>query len=360
MTALCGKSELKAAQEPEPENKMSSAYSESGVNIDAGNRAVELMREAVRGTYNANVLAGIGAFGGLFDAHLLKEMDAPVLVASTDGVGTKVKLAAQANCYDTIGRDLVNHCINDILVQGARPLFFMDYIASSKVVPAQVAAIVTSMALACREAGIALLGGETAEMPGVYEQNEFDVAGTIVGVVERADLLPRADVQAGDVLIGLRSSGAHTNGYSLIRKLFAGVPLDTVFAELGEPLQDALLAPHRSYLDVLAPLLPQPSPLKALAHITGGGIVENLPRVLPENVGANIRLGAWDVPPLFRLIQQRGEIPTGEMFRVFNMGIGMIAIVAKQNVDVVRAALSEQAFVIGELESGNRYVRLVE
>ncbi len=344
---------------------MNSAYTSSGVNIDAGNRAVELMRDAVRATYNKNVLAGIGAFGGLFDASDLQKMRAPVLVASTDGVGTKVKIAAQANRFDNIGRDLVNHCINDILVQGARPLFFMDYIASSKLIPEHVAAIVTSMAEACGEAGIALLGGETAEMPGVYWENEFDVAGTIVGIVERENVLPKNNVRAGDVLIGLKSSGAHTNGYSLIRKIFQDVPLDTVFQELGDagnhkglPLRDALLAPHRSYLPALEKFTAQPSPLKALAHITGGGIVENLPRVLPENISANIHLNTWQIPPLFQLIQQRGEIPTDEMFRVFNMGIGMIAIVAKEDAREFQNALSEESFVIGELETGDWRVEI--
>jgi phosphoribosylformylglycinamidine cyclo-ligase len=338
---------------------MSATYSESGVNIDAGNRAVELMRDAVLATYDKNVLAGIGAFGGLFDASDLQTMRAPVLVASTDGVGTKVKIAAQAQRFENIGRDLVNHCINDILVQGARPLFFLDYIASSKLVPEHVAAIVMSMADACKEAGIALLGGETAEMPGVYLENEFDVAGTIIGVVERANVLPRTDVRAGDVLIGLRSSGAHTNGYSLIRKIFQGVPLDTLFSEIGEPLQDALLAPHRPYLPLLEKCVAQPSPIKALAHITGGGILENLPRVLPENVSADIHLDAWQIPALFQLIQQRGEIPTEEMFRVFNMGIGMIVIVSKQDAHTFQDILGETSFLIGELVPGNRTVNLI-
>jgi phosphoribosylformylglycinamidine cyclo-ligase/phosphoribosylamine--glycine ligase/phosphoribosylformylglycinamidine cyclo-ligase len=332
---------------------MSSAYSESGVNIDAGNRAVELMRDAVRATYNQNVLAGIGAFGGLYDAGELKKMRAPVLVASTDGVGTKVKIAAQTNCFENIGRDLVNHCINDILVQGARPLFFMDYIASSKLIPEHVAAIVTSMAEACRDAQCVLLGGETAEMPGVYLENEFDVAGTIVGIVERENVLPKNNLRAGDVLIGLKSSGAHTNGYSLIRKIFADVPLDMVFPELGEPLQDVLLAPHRSYLPALEKFIARPSPIKALAHITGGGIIENLPRVLPESISANIHLHTWQIPPLFHLIQQRGEIPTEEMFRVFNMGIGMIAIVAKEDVREFQKNLGEESFIIGGLETGD-------
>ncbi len=345
---------------------MSSAYSASGVNIDAGNRAVDLMRDAVRGTYNKNVLAGIGAFGGLFDAAELKNMRAPVLVASTDGVGTKVKIAAQANCFENIGRDPVNHCVNDILVQGARPLFFLNYIASSKLIPENVATIVTSMARACGDANCVLLGGETAEMPGVYLESGFDVAGTIVGLVERENVLPKKDLRAGDVLIGLRSSGAHTNGYSLIRKIFAGVPLDTIFSEIGVPLQDALLAPHRSYLPTLEKFImprergEQPSPLKALAHITGGGILENLPRILPENVGAQIDTNAWDIPPLFRLIQQRGEIPTQEMFRVFNMGIGMIAIVAQEEAREFQKNLGEESFVIGELGEGEKGVRLVE
>lgn len=338
---------------------MSFAYSESGVDIDAGNRAVGLLRDAVRATYNDKVLAGIGAFGGLFDAHEIQRMAAPVLVASTDGVGTKVKIAAQANHFENIGRDLVNHCLNDILVQGARPLFFLDYIASSKLVPEQVAAIVTSMADACRDAHCVLLGGETAEMPGVYLENEFDVAGTIVGIVEREGILPKNDLQPGDVLIGLKSQGAHTNGYSLIRKIFRDVPLDTVFPELGEPLQNVLLAPHRSYLPVLEEFIAKLSPLKALAHITGGGILENLPRVLPEELAANIHLDAWQIPPLFQLIQQRGEIPTEEMFRVFNMGIGMIAVVSKEDAREFQRNLGEESYVIGELQQGERGVRLI-
>lgn len=341
---------------------MTSIYSSSGVNIDAGNRAVELVRDAVRATYTPNVLAGIGAFGGLYDASALQSMRAPVLVASTDGVGTKVKIAAQAGRFENIGRDLVHHGINDILVQGARPLFFLDYIASSKLVPEHVAAIVTSMAEACCEAGIALLGGETAEMPGVYAENEFDVAGTLLGIVERANILPRSDIAQGDVLIGLASDGAHTNGYSLIRKMFEGVPLDTTFSELdgaGEPLWSHLLAAHRSYLPVLEKFLNQPSPLKALAHITGGGILENLPRVLPEHLSANLSLGAWQVPALFRLLQQRGEITTQEMFRVFNMGIGMIAIVSKEDAPIFQTSLGERSFQIGELVPGNRTVNLI-
>jgi phosphoribosylformylglycinamidine cyclo-ligase/phosphoribosylamine--glycine ligase/phosphoribosylformylglycinamidine cyclo-ligase len=245
------------------------------------------MKDAVKSTYTPAVLSGIGSFGGLYDASTLKTFDQPVLVASTDGVGTKVKLAAAAGHYRGIGHDIVNNCINDILVQGARPLFFMDYFATSKLTPAITAEVVTGMAEACKESGVALLGGETAEMPGVYQPNEFDVAGTIVGVVERNNILPRKNLQAGDVLIGLGSSGPHTNGYSLIRKVFADTPLDTFFPELNATLANALLAPHHSYYSVLYPLL---SEIKALAHLTGGGFIENILRILTDELDAEIKL----------------------------------------------------------------------
>ena len=326
----------------------SSQYASSGVDIDAGNRAVELMKDSVRATYNSSVLAGIGSFGGLFDASAVKQMDHPVLVASTDGVGTKVKLAAAMGRYRGIGHDIVNHCINDILVQGARPLFFMDYFATSKLNPEQTAEVVTGIAEACKESGMALLGGETAEMPGVYQSNEFDVAGTIVGVLERDAILPRSTIQAGDVLIGLRSSGPHTNGFSLIRKVFENTALD-------DRLADALLAPHRSYFNVLYPHLDK---VKALAHLTGGGFIENIPRVLPENVDAVIHLNSWEVPSLWKLIQEKGNISTEEMYRVFNMGIGMIAIVDRSSVSHFQSCVQESTFVIGELVNGQRKVTL--
>jgi phosphoribosylformylglycinamidine cyclo-ligase len=335
------------------------AYASSGVNIAAGNRTVEMMRESVRATYDERVLAGIGSFGGLFDAGGLKGMRSPVLVASTDGVGTKVKLAAQARRFESIGCDIVNHCVNDILVQGARPLFFLDYLASSQLQPEMMVEIVTGMSVACRASGCALLGGETAEMPGVYAPDEFDVAGTIVGVVEREWLLPRADLRAGDVLIGLRSSGPHTNGYSLIRKVFAQVPLETVFPELGMSLGDALLAPHRSYLSLLQPVMEQSPPLvKALVHLTGGAFLDNIPRVLPDGIGAIVRPGMWPVSPLFSLIQKLGEVPSPEMFRVFNMGIGMVAMVAAADAPTLQAAIPEDCWVIGELATGPREVVL--
>ncbi len=332
------------------------SYAESGVSIDAGNRAVDLMKDAVKSTYNSSVLAGIGSFGGLFDASALKEMKSPVLVASTDGVGTKVKLASSVGRYRSIGHDIVNHCINDILVQGARPLFFMDYFATSKLNPEQTAEVVTGITEACKEADMALLGGETAEMPGVYQPNEFDVAGTIVGVLERDTILPHTDLEVGDVLIGLSSSGPHTNGYSLIRKVFADISLDTFFPELNSTLAEALLAPHRSYFPVVYSLL---SSIKALAHITGGGFIENIPRVLPDNLDAKMQIGSWPVPPLWNLIQQKGNIPIEEMYRVFNMGIGMIIIVDKKSVAEIQKRIPERTFVIGELIEGNKKVQLV-
>jgi phosphoribosylformylglycinamidine cyclo-ligase len=333
-----------------------SDYAGAGVDIDAGNRAVELMKEAVKSTYGTEVLVGIGSFGGLFDASSLAAMKSPVLVASTDGVGTKVKLAAMANRYRSIGHDIVNHCIDDILVQGARPLMFLDYYATSKLIPEVVAEVVGGIAEACREAECALIGGETAEMPGVYMEGEFDLAGTIVGVVEREGILPRADIRAGDVVIGIRSSGPHTNGYSLIRRIFENMPLETVFPELGIPLADALLAPHRSYLPVLYSSLTH---IKGLAHLTGGGFIENIPRILPEGVSARIEAENWPIPALFHLIQQKGEIPTDEMFRVFNMGIGMIAVVEKDEVARVQRNIPEESFIIGEIIAGDRKVKLV-
>lgn len=332
------------------------SYAESGVSIDAGNRAVNLMKDAVKSTYNSSVLAGIGSFGGLFDASVLKGMKSPVLVASTDGVGTKVKLASSVGRYRGIGHDIVNHCINDILVQGARPLFFMDYFATSKLDPEQTAEVVTGIAEACKESGAALLGGETAEMPGVYQPNEFDVAGTIIGVLERDNILPRTDLKAGDILLGLSSSGPHTNGYSLIRKVFADISLDTFFPELNSTLAEALLAPHRSYFPVLYSLL---SSVKALAHITGGGFIENIPRVLPDHLDAKIQIGSWPVPPLWDLIQQKGNIPTEEMYRVFNMGIGMVIIADKIKAAEIQEWIPERTFVIGELVEGNKKVQFV-
>ena len=326
-------------------------YQDAGVDIAAGQRAVALMRDAVRATYGPEVLLGIGAFGGLFDASALHHMAAPVLVASTDGVGTKTKIAAALGRYDTIGYDIVNHCVNDILVQGARPLFFLDYIASSRIDPEMVAAVVTGAAAACRAAGCALLGGETAEMPGVYAEGEFDLVGTIVGVVDRAAVIDGSAIRAGDAVLGLPSSGLHTNGYSLARRVFRGWDLTAPLPELGGALGDALLAPHRSYLPAVQKLQTAGVTLKGLAHITGGGLVDNPPRILPPGLHFHLHAGSWPVPPLFRLIQRAGQIGDDEMAHVFNLGLGMLAVLPPEQVALAQQTLGE-GWLVGEIRAG--------
>jgi phosphoribosylaminoimidazole synthetase len=317
-----------------------------------------LLKKKVEATHSVGVLGGIGSFGGALDASALKKFEHPVLLGTTDGVGTKVMLASAAGVYDTIGHDIVNHCINDLLVQGASPLFFLDYIASSSISAARIAEVVGGMAEACAEAECVLLGGETAEMPGVYCPGEFDVAGTMVGVAEKKNLLPRPDIKPGDLLLGLASSGLHTNGYSLVRKIFRGLPLDASPAGLDTTLGEALLAPHRSYLRVLRPVLER-GLLKALAHLTGGGIFDNLPRVLPEGCAAEINRAAWPISPLFALIQEASGLPDDELFRTFNMGIGMVMVCHPSEEHAVREAINEPVFTLGRLVSGPRSVRLV-
>lgn len=330
-----------------------SSYAAAGVDIGAGDMAVDLMSAAVKSTYGPEVLAGIGAFGGIYDASKLKTLDDPVLVSSTDGVGTKVKLASFARGYRNIGRDIVNHCIDDILVQGARPLFFLDYIATPKLDPAMIAEAVGGMAEACSEAGCALIGGETAEMPGVYMPKEFDVAGAIVGVAEKKRMLPLKTMRDGDLLVGFVSSGLHTNGYSLVRKVFSEKELNAHADILGVSLIEALLVPHRSYLPAIWPVLEkEPGLVKALAHITGGGFEGNVPRVLPSHLDARIRIDAWPMPPLFRLIMEKGCVKEEEMYRVFNMGIGMVAVVEPEKLDCLGRLMKESFFVIGELKPG--------
>ncbi len=334
-----------------------SAYAEAGVDIDAGNEAVRLMARAVRSTYGKEVLAGIGSFGGLYDASALKTLKSPVLVASTDGVGTKIRLAAQCGKSASVGADIVNHCVNDILVQGAKPLFFLDYIASAKLNPRQIADAVSGMSKACVSASCALIGGETAEMPGVYHSAEFDIAGAIVGLVEKADILPRPDIQANDLIVGIASSGPHTNGYSLLRKIFADpetgkVDLSAHYPELGPDttIGDALLAVHRSYLPLLGPILDsRPGLIKGLAHLTGGGFIENIPRVLPQGLVAQIHAGTWPEPPLFQLVRKMSGMDQHELYRVFNMGIGMVAIVSAERVWELRSLIPEETWIIGEL-----------
>jgi len=335
------------------------SYAAAGVDIDEGTRAVDQMKAAVERTHGPAVLRGVGSFGGAFSGAAIKAMDDPVLVASTDGVGTKVELAARLGKYRGVGADIVNHCIDDVLVQGARPLFFLDYIASSKLDADQVAEVVTGMAEACEVAGCALLGGETAEMPGVYAPGAFDIAGTLVGAVDRARLLPRGDLREGDLLVGIASNGPHTNGYSLLRKLFAWLPMDCTPAGFDVTLGEALLRPHRNYLPVLATAL-DADLVKALAHITGGGLTENLPRVLPPTLDAAVNLGSWPVPPLFRLVREAAtELDIHELYRTLNMGIGMVAVCSPDRLTSLEAAIDEPTWVIGSLVPGSRHVQLI-
>ncbi|MCS6845752.1 MAG: phosphoribosylformylglycinamidine cyclo-ligase [Caldilineales bacterium] len=328
-----------------------SAYARAGVDIAAGNRAVKLMRDAVRSTYGPEVLLGIGAFGGLFNAAALKAMDAPVLVASTDGVGTKTKVAAALVRYETIGHDLVNHCVNDILVQGARPLFFLDYIASSRLDPEMVATVVSGVAAACRAVGCALLGGETAEMPDVYAPGEFDLVGTIVGVVDRREIIDGSAVRPGDAVIGLPSSGLHTNGYSLARRVLDGWDLRAEAPELGRPLGEALLAPHRCYLAEVQRLRRAGVRINALAHITGGGLIDNPPRILPPGTAIRLRRGSWPIPPLFHLLQRVGQIDDAEMAHVFNLGLGMLIVLPADQANLALSVLGE-GWLVGEVVEG--------
>ena len=318
------------------------------MDIDAGNKAVELMGGAVRATYGPEVLMGIGAFGGLYDAGRLKGMRAPVLVASTDGVGTKTIVACALGSYATLGWDIVHHSINDILVQGAEPLFFLDYLAAPAIEPQVIATIVGGMAAACREAGCALLGGETSEMPGVYAADKMDVVGTIIGVVERDQIIDGSSIVPGDILVGLPSSGLHTNGFSLVRRIFGPESYPRYRELLGRTLGEALVEPHRSYLPQVRAIR-QVAQIKGLAHLTGGGFVENIPRILPAGTAAVVNRSAWEAPPLFRLIERQGQVDHDEMYRVFNMGVGMVVIVAPGEVDRVLCAVSHQADVIGEV-----------
>jgi len=325
-----------------------SAYAAAGVDIDAGNRAVELMSEAVRSTYGPEVLWGIGAFGGLFDAGRLTGMRAPVLVGSTDSVGTKTVIAVALGSYETLGWDIVNHCINDILVQGAEPLFFLDYIAMPTLSPENVAAIVGGIAGACREAGCAILGGETAELPGVYAPGQIDLVGAIVGLVERDEIIDGSSIVPGDVLVGLPSSGLHTNGFSLVRSIFGLESLSGYCEVLGCPLGRALVEPHRSYLPQVRAMR-RVSMIKGLAHITGGGFPDNIPRILPDGTAAVVDCSTWRVPPLFELIEREGEVDHGEMYRVFNMGMGMVVILSPDQVDAALGAVSGEACIMGEV-----------
>jgi phosphoribosylformylglycinamidine cyclo-ligase len=336
-----------------------SAYAQAGVDIDTATEAVNRMKSHVKRTLTPGVLTGIGSFGGMFSLSSLGGYQDPVLVSSIDGVGTKLNVAFDVDKHDTVGRDLVWHCVNDILVQGARPLFFLDYFATSKVRPEVAEALVKGMADGCESVGCALIGGETAEMPGLYKTNEYDLAGSIVGIVERSQIVDGSKINPGNVVLGLTSDGLHTNGYSLARKVLlqdAKLPLDAPVDELGGvTLGEALLWPHRCYAKSILPLLPN-GDILGLAHITGGGFVDNIPRVLPEGIGVVIDRSSWTVPPLFRLIQKLGEVSEEEMFRVFNMGIGMVVIVPAEAAAIVTAQLTsagETVFRLGETIGGS-------
>jgi phosphoribosylformylglycinamidine cyclo-ligase len=336
-------------------------YRQAGVDIDAGNETVRRIRSIAQGTFTPGVLSDIGSFGGLFRLDLERYRD-PVLASSADGVGTKLKVAFATGRHDTVGADLVNHCVNDILVQGADPLFFLDYLATGRLSPSVAEQVIAGIARGCRENGCALIGGETAEMPGFYRDGEYDLAGFIVGVVERSKIVDGRAIEPGDGLIGLPSAGLHTNGYSLARRVLfdiAGLQPGAFVTELGMTVGDALLAPHRSYLHAVRPLL-DAGVVRGMAHITGGGMTENLPRVLPAGCAARIDRGAWRVPPIFRFLQEGGDIAEDEMFRAFNMGIGLIVVCRETDASRVLEILEangEPAARLGQVIAGDRDVR---
>ena len=333
-------------------------YRDAGVDIDAANTAVARIKRIASSTFNSNVLSEIGSFGGMF-AGAFPEMREPILVASCDGVGTKLKVAFATGIHDTVGYDLVAHCIGDILVQGARPLFFLDYIATGKLEPNVIEKIVEGLARGCREGNCALLGGETAEMPGLYADGEYDIAGFIVGVVDRAKVINGSMIRSGDVVVGLPSLGLHTNGYSLARKLLlevAGYGVETKVDELGMTVGEQLLKPHRNYLPAFERLIEREGVIKGMAHITGGGLVENIPRILPANVDVILERGTWPVLPVFDLMQKIGNVPQDDMDRTFNLGIGMVAIVSPSHLELLKeefARVNDQCYIIGKVVEGS-------
>ncbi len=325
-------------------------YRKAGVDIEAGENAVNRIKPLVRQTFNENVLTDIGSFGGLY-AIQTEQWNAPVLVSSADGVGTKLMVAQMAKRYDTVGQCLINHCVNDIFVQGAKPLFFLDYIGIGKMVPEIAEKIIVGLTAACRENGMALIGGEMAEMPGIYRTDDFDLVGTIVGIVEKDDLITGEKMQEGDVVIGFPSTGLHTNGYSLARKIVfekMGLAIEDEMPGTGMSVADALLAVHRSYYKVLAKWA-KPSMIHGMAHITGGGIPGNLKRVIPDGVAAEIDTGKWEIPALFETLGRNGEIEKSEMFRAFNMGVGYIVVCGKDTADEILA--ETDGFEIGKIVS---------
>ena len=326
-------------------------YKNSGVDIEAGYRSVELMKQFVRGTMRPEVLGGIGGFSGAFSAKAFKDMEDPVLLSGTDGVGTKLKLAFVMNRHDTIGIDAVAMCVNDVACAGGEPLFFLDYIACGKNIPEKIADIVKGVAEGCRQAGCALIGGETAEMHGFYAKDEYDIAGFCVGVAERSKMITGEKVKAGDILLGLPSSGVHSNGFSLVRKICFDVmkfTVDTPIPEFGCTLGEKLLTPTRLYPKTCLPLI-QKFDIHGMVHITGGGFYDNIPRILPEDCDAEVRADAWEVPVVFKKLQEWGNVPDKEMYRTFNMGVGMVLVVDPAEADAVRKHLKENGETFYEL-----------
>ncbi len=336
------------------------SYKDAGVDVDAGNETVSRIKDVVQQTFRPEVLTELGGFGGAFALNTAK-YKSPVLVSGTDGVGTKLKLAFALNIHDTVGIDLVAMCVNDILAQGAEPLFFLDYIATGKLLPEQVTDLVTGIAAGCLQAGCALIGGETAEMPGFYASGEYDMAGFVVGIVDKEAMLPKTNISKEHVLIGLASSGIHSNGLSLARKIafeILGLKPDSYIAELGRTIGEELLEPTRIYVKDILPLA-QAGLVDGIAHITGGGLTENIPRMLPQGLQANIAKGYWPVLPVFQYLQNKGRVAEHEMYRTFNMGLGMVLAVAKDSVAEVLDQLNrqqKQAYVIGRVEIGNEGV----
>ncbi|MCM3079803.1 phosphoribosylformylglycinamidine cyclo-ligase [Brevibacillus invocatus] len=339
---------------------MSEAYKQAGVDIDAGNEAVERMKKHVKRTFRPEVMTDLGGFGALFRLDT-KKYEKPVLVSGTDGVGTKLKLAFAMDKHDTIGIDAVAMCVNDVVVQGAEPLFFLDYLAVDKVIPEKIEAIVKGISDGCSQAGCSLIGGETAEMPGMYAEGEYDIAGFTVGVVDEDKMITGSTVAAGDVLIGLASSGVHSNGFSLVRKVLLadkGMSLHDYVEVLGKKLGEELLTPTRIYVKQVLSVL-EKHEVKALAHITGGGFTENIPRVLPEGTQAVIEVGSWPVLPIFQLVQEAGSISYPDMYKTFNMGIGMMLVVKPEDADSVieeLKQLGEEPYRIGSIQDGERKV----
>jgi phosphoribosylformylglycinamidine cyclo-ligase len=349
-------------KQSENEMKEAISYRDAGVDIDAANDATARIRRLARATFTPGVMTDIGSFGGMFKADFAG-MSEPVLVSSADGVGTKLRIAFLTGIHNTVGYDLVCHCVNDILVQGARPLFFLDYIASGRLVPETIEQVIEGLARGCKEAHCALIGGETAEMPGFYADGEYDIAGFIVGAVDAPHIINGSRIEPGDLLIGLPSVGLHTNGYSLARKLFlevAGYTVGTFVEELGCTVGEELLKPHRSYLGALDGLL-ESGIIKGLAHITGGGLLENLPRILPAGVAADIRRASWPVLPVFNLLAKIGNVADSEMYRAFNMGIGMVVVISPADRDRLLAYLDERGennYDIGRVIKGSQTVSI--